>query len=156
MTSTSGSKVEQDAPSVERVSKDKDTVADQAVAPAVEHDKITRQHETRERDVVEKEVHKDHYHTTVQPLKDREVEDTKHEFEQSATQYKDVDKDDGAGKEKAAQNLAGFQNSVEEGGMTETQGKDETVLGEHVHHHHHEIVQPVIEKGKWNPVFRNE
>lgn len=137
-----------DAPSVDKVTEETNTAETQEVAPAVEHDKITREHETRERDVVEKEVHKDHYHTTVQPLKDREVEDTEHKFEQAPTEYRETDKDDGAAKAQAEKNLSGFQDTVEEGKTKETEAKDETVMGEHVHHHMHEIIQPVIEKGK--------
>ncbi|TKA81570.1 hypothetical protein B0A55_03005 [Friedmanniomyces simplex] len=143
---SSSSKVDQAAPSVDKVTEETDTRADQTVAPAVEHDTIRREHETRSRDVVEKEVHQDHYHTTVQPLQDREVQATEHKFEQAPTEYREVDKDDGAAEAGVKEKLDGFEDSVKEGGTTETKGKDETVVGEHVHHHLHEIVQPVIEK----------
>jgi len=130
------------------VTEETETVADQTVAPAVEHDTIKREHETRDRDVVEKEIHKDHYHTTIQPLKDTEVQATQHEFEQAPTEYRSVEKDDGAAEAKVAKKLAGFHDSVKEEETKETHAQDETVVGEHVHHHLHEIIQPVIEKGK--------
>jgi len=131
---------------VDKVTEETDTVADQEVAPAVEHDHIHREHETRERDVVEKEVHKDHYHTTIQPLKDTEVQDTEHKFEQKDTEYRNIDKDDGAAKARVDQKLAGFEDTVDKDATKETAVKEDTVVGEHVHHHLHEIIQPVIEK----------
>ena len=136
-----------DAPSVDKVTEETETTVDQEVLPAVEHDKIVRDHETREREVVEKEVHKDHYHTTVQPLKDREVQETEHNFEQKDTEYREFDKDDGKAKAKVDQKLAGFEDTVEEHAGLETKKQEDTVVGEHVHHHLHEIIQPVIEKG---------
>ncbi|KAK1816925.1 hypothetical protein LTR12_008647 [Friedmanniomyces endolithicus] len=145
-TSASGSTAEHSAASVDKVTEETETVADQTVAPAVEHDTIKREHETRDRDVVEKEIHKDHYHTTIQPLKDTEVQATQHEFEQAPTEYRSVDKDDGAAEAKVAKKLAGFHDSVKEEETKETHAQDETVVGEHVHHHLHEIIQPVIEK----------
>ncbi|KAK0345130.1 hypothetical protein LTR91_025959 [Friedmanniomyces endolithicus] len=143
---TSGSTSHQNAPSVDKVTEETETVADQTVAPAVEHDTIKREHETLERDVVEKEIHKDHYHTTIQPLKDTEVQATEHKFEQAPTEFRSVDKDDGAAEAKVAEKLSGFQDTVKEEATKETHAQDETVVGEHVHHHLHEIIQPVIEK----------
>ncbi|KAK1069201.1 hypothetical protein LTR74_005008 [Friedmanniomyces endolithicus] len=134
-TSASGSTAEHSTTSVDKVTEETETVADQ-----------TREHETRERDVVEKEIHKDHYHTTIQPLKDTEVQATEHNFEQAPTEYRSVEKDDGAAEAKVAKKLAGFHDSVKEEETKETHAQDETVVGEHVHHHLHEIIQPVIEK----------
>ncbi|KAK1820854.1 hypothetical protein LTR12_004724 [Friedmanniomyces endolithicus] len=145
-TSASGSTAEHSTTSVDKVTEETETVADQTVAPAVEHDTIKREHETRERDVVEKEIHKDHYHTTIQPLKDTEVQATEHNFEQAPTEYRSVEKDDGAAEAKVAKKLGGFHDSVKEEETKETHAQDETVVGEHVHHHLHEIIQPVIEK----------
>ncbi|KAK1073166.1 hypothetical protein LTR33_010062 [Friedmanniomyces endolithicus] len=128
---TSGSTSHQNAPSVDKVTEETETVADQTVAPAVEHDTIKREHETLERDV---------------PLKDTEVQATEHKFEQAPTEFRSVDKDDGAAEAKVAEKLSGFQDTVKEEATKETHAQDETVVGEHVHHHLHEIIQPVIEK----------
>ena len=56
--------------------------ADAEVAPAVEHTHVKKQHETREQTFVEREKHQDHYHTTIQPLKDSEILPEKHESNQ--------------------------------------------------------------------------
>jgi hypothetical protein len=135
--------------SVPTKSSDKDadsTTVDSEVAPSVEHTHVKKEHETREQTVVEKEKHQDHYHTTVQPLKDSETLPEKHNYTQE-TQQKSVNNDDEAGKAQAAADRAGFQSSSDEK-QFESTTKEPTIGEEHVHHHLHETVQPVIEKRK--------
>lgn len=129
---------------------DKDTTVEQDVAPAVEHDTITKKHETKEQKVIDKERHQDHYHTTVQPLKDREVQDTKHDHEQAPTEYRKVDNDAKRDdvKAQAASDRNQYKDSTIEGMRHEKTTKEGDVVGEQVHHHLHETIQPVIEKGK--------
>ncbi|KAL2068134.1 hypothetical protein VTL71DRAFT_16232 [Oculimacula yallundae] len=131
------------------VDADADTTVDAKVNPAVEHTHVTKAHETREQTFVEKEKHQDHYHTTIQPLKDSEVLPEKHDFEQE-TQERSIDKDDGAAREKAEMDTAGYQSSIDEK-KVETASKEPTVVNEHVHHHLHETIQPVIEKEVVDP-----
>ena len=124
------------------------TTVDQEVAPAVEHETRTNVHETKEQTVVDKERHQDHYHTTIQPLKDREVLPEKHGHTQAATQYREIDRDTGDAKTQAERERSGFEDTSEEGKTIEKQSKEPTVTGEQVHHHLHETIQPVIEKGR--------
>lgn len=126
--------------------QDVDTSVDSEVAPAVEHTHVKKQHETREQTFVEKEKHQDHYHTTVQPLKDSEVLPEKHDHIQE-TEQRSIDKDDGTAKAKARADRSGFESTSEEK-QFESATKEPTQTDEHVHHHLHETVQPVIEKGK--------
>ena len=79
---------------------DVDKTVDSKVAPAVEHTHVKKQHETREQTFVEKEKHQDHYHTTIQPLKDSEVLPEQHEHTQE-TEHRSIDNDDGAAKARA-------------------------------------------------------
>ncbi|KAF2858394.1 hypothetical protein K470DRAFT_195129, partial [Piedraia hortae CBS 480.64] len=132
-----------------------DTTVDQQVNPAVEHEKITRKHEDREQTVIDQERHKHHYHTTVQPLKDREVEAAQHEHRQEETQYRNIDKDTGDAKGEAEKQQAKFGNTSKEGKTEYSTTKEPTVhQGGSVHHHLHETIQPVIEKGMLYCVFR--
>lgn len=126
-----------------------DTTVDESVAPAVEHETVTEQHEIRDKEAVQRERHQDHYHTTVQPLKDREVDATQHDHVEGETQYREVDNDATASeaKSKAEQARSGFQDETTDGATQETQSKEAAEIGENVHHHLHETVQPVIEKG---------
>jgi hypothetical protein len=126
--------------------QDVDKTVDSDVAPAVEHTHVKKQHETREQTFVEKEKHQDHYHTTIQPLKDTEVLPEKHEHTQEV-EHRDINNDDGAAKAKAETALAGVESTSEEK-QFESKTQEPTQEEEHVHHHHHEIVQPVIEKGE--------
>ena len=125
---------------------DVDTNVDSEVAPAVEHTKIKKQHETREQTFVEKEKHQDHYHTTIQPLKDSEVLPEKHDYTQE-TKHRSINNDDSTAKAKAEADRAGFKSTSEEK-KSESKMQEPTQVEEHVHHHLHETVQPVIEKGK--------
>ncbi|PVH81716.1 hypothetical protein DL98DRAFT_514576 [Cadophora sp. DSE1049] len=127
---------------------DADTTVDAQVNPAVEHTHVKKAHETREQTFVEKEKHQDHYHTTVQPLKDSEVLPEKHDFTQEQKE-KNINRDDGTAREKADNDTAGYQSSIDEK-KSESQTKEPTV-DEHVHHHLHETVQPVIEKEVLDP-----
>jgi len=128
---------------------DKTVEEDAEVAPAVEHTHVKKQHETREQTFVEKEKHQDHYHTTIQPLKDSEVLPEKHDSTQE-TEHKNINKDDGRAKAKAEADRAGFESTSEEK-QFESSTKVPTQEEEHVHHHLHETVQPVIEKEVIDP-----
>ena len=119
---------------------------DSEVAPAVEHEHVKKTHETREQKFVDKEKHQDHYHTTIQPLKDTEVLPEKHDHIQE-TEQRSINKDDGAARAKAEADRAGIESTSEEKHF-DAHTKEPTKVNEHVHHHLHETVQPVIEKGK--------
>jgi len=124
---------------------DADPNVDTEVAPAVEHTHVKKQHETREQTFVEKEKHQDHYHTTIQPLKDSEVLPEKHEHIQEV-ENRSINRDDGAAAAKAKSDQAGFESTSEEK-QFESTTQEPTQVDEHVHHHFHETIQPVIEKG---------
>merc|ERR1711900_95850 len=83
------------------VDVDADTTVDAKVNPAVEHTHV------------KKEKHQDHYHTTVQPLKDSEVLPEKHDYEQESKE-KNINRDDSTAREKAANDTAGYQSSIDE------------------------------------------
>lgn len=125
---------------------DVDTTVDSKVAPAVEHTHVKKAHETREQTFVEKERHQDHYHTTIQPLKASEVLPEKHDNIQE-TKERVINKDDNSAKAKAESDRAGFKSTTDQKKF-ESATKEPTQVEEHVHHHLHETVQPVIEKGK--------
>jgi hypothetical protein len=126
---------------------EKDTTIDQTIAPAVEHEHVHHEHETREQKVVDREVHQDHYHTTVQPLQDREVQAVKENTEVEATEERRINKDKEAEKVKAqvAADQAGIKNTHDED-THETKSTEATASATSVHHHLHETIQPVIEK----------
>ncbi|CAI6247285.1 unnamed protein product [Periconia digitata] len=129
-----------------------DTTVHETVAPAVQHE-VVKPHEHEEiLTAVDKEVHQDHYHRTVQPVKDREVLPEQHEARLGGVQHREFDhRDMEATKRNLATEQAGFKDErvIEE--TTKTQTAAPTIGGEHVHHHIHETIQPVVNKETIQP-----
>jgi hypothetical protein len=95
----------------------------------------------------------DHYHTTIQPLQDREVEPTRHDHKTEAVEERQINKDT-QGKDVKAQVAAErnqFKSTTSEAATKESKAKEATIEGETVHHHLHETIQPVIEKERVIP-----
>jgi hypothetical protein len=126
---------------------EKDTEVTQEIAPAVEHEHVKHEHETREQKVVDREIHQDHYHTTVQPLQDRDVKAVKEDTQIEATEERRINKDKEGEKIKAkvAADQAAFKSTHDEE-THETKSTEATASATSVHHHLHETIQPVIEK----------
>lgn len=128
------------------------THVDEEVRPAVTKETIkpTRQEEiTHAKD---KEVHQDHYHTTVQPLTDREVLPEKHHHqiaqpEEREFHHRNHDEE----RRRLEQEQAHFRDTQQVEGTTHTRGQAQEAVGHHTHHHVHEQVQPVIEKETIQP-----
>lgn len=125
-----------------------DRTVDTSTAPAVSHTHVKKQHETREQTFVEKEKHQDHYHTTIQPLTSNSVLPEKHDSVQE-TQQRSVVNDDGRAKAAAQKDREGFEDTSDEKRF-ESRTTEPTRESEHVHHHLHETVQPVIEKREFS------
>ncbi|TGJ78504.1 hypothetical protein E0Z10_g10265 [Xylaria hypoxylon] len=120
---------------------------DRHTAAAVEHETIHKKHEHREQQVIDRERHQDHHKTTVQPLKERNVVPVQHEYEQADVQRRHFNHD----KENDAKVLLerkqrGFENTSEEAATQKKTVQEQALTSEHVHHHLHETIQPVIEK----------
>lgn len=106
---------------------------------------------------MDKEVHQEHHHTTVQPIEDREVRPEKHVHVQEGPSRKHVKR---SGSDHVRNSLAterialGLDEDQREVGSTRQGTVEEApaARGEHVHHHLHEHIQPVIEKETVQPV----
>lgn len=106
---------------------------------------------------VDKEVHQEHHHTTVQPVKDREVRPEKHVHEQEGPRRKHIKRsgsDHVRNKVESERIALGLTENEREIGETHhTVEEAPTIEGEHVHHHIHEHIQPVIEKETIQPII---
>lgn len=104
---------------------------------------------------MDKEVHQEHHHTTVQPIKDQEILPEKHSHIHESTQHKEFRHGDHSQiNNKIAQEhtrLGLNEHTREVGSTTRTTAEAPTAQGEHIHHHVHEHVQPVIEKETIQP-----
>ncbi|KAF2206474.1 hypothetical protein CERZMDRAFT_91959 [Cercospora zeae-maydis SCOH1-5] len=129
-----------------------DTTVHEKVNPAVTNETVTRQQEDRITTAVDKEVHQDHYHTSVQPVKDTQVLPEKHHHNLAGVEHRNFEHDDASQvKQKLAAEQARFKDT-----STRVEGEHRTttqpvVAGEHVHHHVHEQIQPVVNKQTIEP-----
>lgn len=136
------------------ISKDgkHDTTIDEQVAPAVQQETINRTQHEQATTAVDREVHQDHYHTTEQPVYDKETLPEQHHHNLLPTQERNYEHDDA---EKVKQRLA-TEHSKYKDTQTKVEGEHSSsvapsVAGEHVHHHVHETVQPVVQKQTIEP-----
>ncbi|KAI1734957.1 hypothetical protein F4680DRAFT_470260 [Xylaria scruposa] len=128
-------------------SANKDTTSiTKETVPAVEHETVRKTHEQREQVVLERERHQDHYKTTVQPLKEREVMPEEHQHEQANIQHRHINRDQGDAKITHEHRQTQFKDVSKEAGTHSETIQEPTLTSERVHHHVHETIQPVIEK----------
>ncbi|KAK6439872.1 hypothetical protein LTR95_003904 [Oleoguttula sp. CCFEE 5521] len=129
-----------------------DTTVHEKVAPAVVHETVERQKREEVVSAIDKEVHQDHYHTSVQPVKDREVLPEQHHHNIIPVEHRSFEHDEAEKvKAKLAAEQAQFRDhrQVVEGSTQRSVAP--VIAGEHVHHHVHETIQPVIEKQTIEP-----
>jgi hypothetical protein len=115
--------------------------------PSVVQEEIKAIRREEAQTVVDREVHQDHYHTTVQPIKAKEVLPEQHQHRLASTDVKEYHHgDQTAIKERLAAEAAQFKSTTVQAGTEVTQSVAPTIGGEHVHHHVHETIQPVVQK----------
>jgi len=124
---------------------------DQESNPAVVHERIAPEEHHDVTKAIDREVHQHHHQTHVQPIQDSVVESEQHHHKVAAVEerHHHHGKDEEINRTLAERN-AGFQNEREVL-PTQTGQSHQTVVGEHVHHHIHDTVQPVIERETIQP-----
>lgn len=85
------------------------TTVHQEEATAVVHEDVKRHEHEQVDTVVDKEVHKDHYHTTIQPIKDEKIIPAKHVFKNTEAEL-EIDHRDNTAKSEAKREAATIQN----------------------------------------------
>lgn len=129
-----------------------DTTVHEAVAPAVTQEVVKPHVHEEVNTAIDKEVHQDHYHRTIQPVQDREVLPERHEAKIGAVQHREFDhRDHDATKRALVADQARFKDERRVDATTHSQSVAPVVGGEHVHHHIHETIQPVIQKETIQP-----
>lgn len=128
------------------------TDVDESVNPAVTSETVKPHRHEETTQAVDREIHQDHYHTTVQPIAHREVQPEQHTHNlapqvERTIYHGDAEQD----RSKVASELSQFQNTSTTAPTTHSTQAAPTAVGEHVHHHVHETVQPVIHKETVQP-----
>ncbi|MCJ1312946.1 hypothetical protein MMC25_006622 [Agyrium rufum] len=129
-----------------------DTTVHEKVAPAVVNETLSKHRHEEATTAIDREVHQDHYHTSVQPVKDREVLPEEHQHNIIPVEHRSHDHGDAAAvKQRLEQEAARFTNTTTEGRTKESHSVAPVIAGEHVHHHVHETIQPVVQKETIQP-----
>jgi len=129
-----------------------DTTVHESVNPHVTNENVTRtQHEERQQ-AVDREVHQEHHHTTIQPIQHKEVLPEKHIHQKENVEHREFHhgKDEQT-KNRLAAEAAQFKNTRSVGDVQHTSSTAPVIGSEHHHHHIHETVQPVIHKETIQP-----
>ncbi|KAL1621315.1 hypothetical protein SLS56_009255 [Neofusicoccum ribis] len=129
-----------------------DTTVHENVAPAVHHETVKPERHEKVTTAVDKEIHQDHYHTSVQPVHDREVLPEKHHHNLVGVEHRQFEHgNDRDVKTRLGQEAAQFKNKTETSATRETRSAAPQVGGEHIHHHVHETIQPIVHKETIEP-----
>ncbi|KAI0147122.1 hypothetical protein GGR57DRAFT_477954 [Xylariaceae sp. FL1272] len=129
-----------------------DTTVHKTEAPAVQHETVKPSQHENINTAIDKEVHHDHYHHTVQPLADREVLPEKHYYNAGDVQHREFDhRDEDSVKRKLAAESQKFHDKRVVDDVKHTRERGAVAQGEHHHHHVHETVQPVVHKETVEP-----
>ncbi|KAK2627648.1 hypothetical protein QTJ16_002294 [Diplocarpon rosae] len=129
-----------------------DTTVHETVNPAVTNEHVTRTQHNTEQTAIDREVHQDHYHTSVQPIQDKEVLPEQHTHQLAGVEHRNIKHgNDEHVKERLAAEQAQFKNTRTVGETHHTSSANPVLAGEHVHHHVHENIQPVIQKETIQP-----
>jgi len=129
-----------------------DTTVHEHVAPAVQHENVTRTEHEHVMPVVNREVHQDHYHTTVQPIQDQESLREQHHHKAAAVEHRSFEhgnKDDV--ERRLAEERGKFDHQKHHTEGQHTTSTEAAVVGEQKHHHVHEMIQPVVQKETVEP-----
>lgn len=115
--------------------------------PAVTSETIKPHQHHIHTQAVDREVHQHHYHTTVQPLSHTETLPAKHThnlipLKKTTHEHEDVEEN----KRRLAEFAALFRDLSVTHPTTHSSEIKAPVVGEHFHHHVHEVVQPIIYK----------
>ncbi|KAM0343790.1 hypothetical protein ACHAPU_008218 [Fusarium lateritium] len=120
------------------------TIHKEKTAPVVHEDVKSHQHEKVDTEI-DHEIHQDHYHTTIQPVKDKNVLPTKHVYKENEME-EEIDHRDDTARKQAEAEAAKIKNEKIVEGTTRSKEIAPAHENQHIHHHIHETIQPVIER----------
>ncbi|RFU33994.1 hypothetical protein B7463_g2391, partial [Scytalidium lignicola] len=124
-----------------------DTTVFEVINPAARRESITRKEMEETQTIVDREFHQDHYHISVQPITDIEVLPEEHvdrltEVEHRHFGHANTD----AVRKRLEADRSQFRDIRTTGETTHTTTTLPMITGEHVHHHIHEVIQPILQK----------
>ena len=129
-----------------------DTTIHETVAPAVQNETITRREHEQSTTAVDREVHQDHYHTSEQPVNHSEILPEQHHHKAAAVETRSFEHDSPDQVKRGLEDeRARYQDTQTRAEGEKTFSENQGVQGEHMHHHVHETIQPVVNKQTIEP-----
>ncbi|OBT78109.1 hypothetical protein VF21_02672 [Pseudogymnoascus sp. 05NY08] len=129
-----------------------DTTVHETINPAVVREHIQRTNHEERQKIIDREVHQDHHHISIQPVRDQEILPETHETNIAPVETHEIKH--GNEKhvlERLAAERAQFRDTRDVAETRTTTSTGPTVAGEHIHHHVHETIQPVVERDILEP-----
>jgi len=128
------------------------TTVHETVNPSIQHENVTPTRHENVTTAVDREVHQDHYHTSVQPIQHKEVLPESHTHQIGGVEHRNIKHgNDDHIAQRLKTEAAQFKDRQEVGETQHTSTAAPTMTGEHVHHHVHESIQPIIQKETVQP-----
>lgn len=128
------------------------TEVDERVQPAITSETVKPVRHEEATTALKKEVHQHGYHTTVQPIQHKETLPEDHTHRMMDVEKREFNHDNEQETKLRVQNELGqFKDSSVTEATRHSRSEGQTVEGEHVFHHIHETVQPVIHKETIQP-----
>jgi len=129
-----------------------DTTVHENINPAIQNETIKPTERVDSQKVVDREVHQDHHHTSVQPITHKETLPEQHTHNMGAVEHKNIKHGNNDHvRQRLEAEKAQFKNTRSVGETQYSTSDAGIVTGEHVHHHVHETIQPVIHKETVQP-----
>ncbi|KFY44088.1 hypothetical protein V495_03632 [Pseudogymnoascus sp. VKM F-4514 (FW-929)] len=129
-----------------------DTTVHETINPAVVREHVQRTNHEERQKIIDREVHQDHHHISIQPVRDQEILPETHETNIAPVETHEIKH--GNEKhvlERLAAERSQFRDTRDVAETRTTTSTGPTVAGEHIHHHVHETIQPVVERDILEP-----
>jgi len=121
-----------------------ETTVHETVNPAIENERVLRTEQENVQKVVDREVHQDHYHTSIQPIQHKEILPESHAHNIVGVEEREFRHgNDEHVRERLENERAQFKSIREVGDVQHTTAEAPTVAGEHIHHRMTPNLKPV-------------
>lgn len=124
---------------------------EQETAPAVVHERVVQKQHENVTTALDREVHQHHHQTHVQPIQDQVLESEKHHHNVIPIEHRESRHNKDREVEAQLQEHRGNFRDEREVLPVETTNSSRNLVGEHVHHHIHDVIQPVVERETIQP-----
>lgn len=112
-----------------------DTTVHERVNPAIERERVHRTQQEEAQKAIDREVHQNHYHTSVQPIHHKEVLPEQHSHNMVGVEHREHHHGNPDHiKQRLEEEVAQFKNHREVGDVQRTAVEAPAVGGEHIHH----------------------